>query len=151
MNTVTNLLIAAADTARVLMINERHHAASDRVLTLRLLAPLREKGFRYFAAEAFAAELRGVVPDDFSSHARGTLREALLAVRSLLDTGIDRLETQEPKKPRKTLKITVSIGAADSTDPKESAEDVVKAADQCLYRAKETGRNKVWVRARPRI
>jgi hypothetical protein len=53
------------------------------------------------AAEAFASELRGVVPDDFSGHARGTLREALLAVRSLLDTGIDRLEKQEPSKPRK--------------------------------------------------
>jgi hypothetical protein len=53
------------------------------------------------AAEAFAAELRGVVPDDFSSHARGSIREALLAVRSLLDTGIDRLKTEEPKAPRR--------------------------------------------------
>jgi hypothetical protein len=42
---------AMADTARILMINERHQAASDRLLTLELLPLLREKGFRYFAAE----------------------------------------------------------------------------------------------------
>jgi hypothetical protein len=43
-----------AGTARVIMINERHHAASDRLLTLRLLSILRKKGFRYFAAETFS-------------------------------------------------------------------------------------------------
>jgi len=46
-------LSAVADTARVIMINERHHAASDRLLTLALLPILRAKGFRYLAAEAF--------------------------------------------------------------------------------------------------
>jgi hypothetical protein len=48
-------LVAIADTARVIMINERHHAASDRLLTLELLPVLWAKGFRYFAAEAFDA------------------------------------------------------------------------------------------------
>ncbi len=46
-------LATVADTAQVLMINERHHAASDRLLTHRLLGVLREKGFQYFAAETF--------------------------------------------------------------------------------------------------
>jgi hypothetical protein len=46
-------LSAVADTARVIMLNERHHAASDRLLTLALLPVLREKGYRYFAAETF--------------------------------------------------------------------------------------------------
>ena len=46
-------IAAAADTARVVMVNERHHAASDRLFTLRLLGVLRQKGYRYFAAEAF--------------------------------------------------------------------------------------------------
>ena len=48
-----SLIAAAADTARIVMINERHHAASDRLLTLRLLSVLRQKGYSYFAAEAF--------------------------------------------------------------------------------------------------
>jgi hypothetical protein len=43
-----------ADTTRVLMINERHHAASDRILTLELLPVLRGKGFTHLAAEALA-------------------------------------------------------------------------------------------------
>lgn len=47
------LISAAADTARIVMVNERHHAASDRLLTLRLLSVLWQKGYRYLAAEAF--------------------------------------------------------------------------------------------------
>jgi hypothetical protein len=47
-------LSAVADTARVIMINERHHADGDRLLTLGLLSRLRAKGYRYFAAEALA-------------------------------------------------------------------------------------------------
>lgn len=53
------------------------------------------------AAESFAKELRGTVPEDFSGHARGSMREALLAVRSLLDVGIERLEKEEKSTPRK--------------------------------------------------
>jgi hypothetical protein len=47
------LIAAAADTARIVMVNERHHATSDRLLTLELLPLLWQKGYRYFAAEAF--------------------------------------------------------------------------------------------------
>jgi hypothetical protein len=53
------------------------------------------------AAEAFARELRGSVPQDFSGHARGSMREALLAVRSLLDAGIERLEREEKAEPHR--------------------------------------------------
>ena len=37
---------------RIVMVNERHHASSDRLLTMALLAPLAEQGFRYLAIEA---------------------------------------------------------------------------------------------------
>jgi hypothetical protein len=47
-------LAAIADTARVMMLNERHHAGADRLLTLRLLPALRKAGYRYLAAEAFS-------------------------------------------------------------------------------------------------
>lgn len=57
-------LVAMADTARVVMVNERHHAASDRLLTLRLLSGLYERGYRYFAAETFNAA-------DTALHERG--------------------------------------------------------------------------------
>ena len=50
-----DVIASIADTARVIMINERHHAASDRLLTMELLPILYEKGYRYLAAEAFSA------------------------------------------------------------------------------------------------
>ena len=37
---------------QIIMINERHHVSSDRLLTLSLLDPLYRQGFRYFAVEA---------------------------------------------------------------------------------------------------
>ena len=39
---------------RFVMVNERHHVSTDRLLTLALLRPLYEQGFRYLAAEALA-------------------------------------------------------------------------------------------------
>lgn len=38
---------------RIVMINEAHHDAHTRLLTLKLLPRLRSLGFNYFAAEAF--------------------------------------------------------------------------------------------------
>jgi hypothetical protein len=55
------LLTSIADTARVIMINERHHAASDRVLTLQLLPVLWRKGFRYLALETLTNTDSGLV------------------------------------------------------------------------------------------
>ena len=37
---------------RMVIVNERHHVSSDRLLTLALLEPLSRKGFRYLAVEA---------------------------------------------------------------------------------------------------
>ena len=42
----------SARDRRIVMVNERHHASSDRLLTMELLAPLAEQGFRYLAIEA---------------------------------------------------------------------------------------------------
>lgn len=40
---------------QILTINEAHHVPQTRLLTLQLLRPLYEKGFRYLAAETFDA------------------------------------------------------------------------------------------------
>jgi diguanylate cyclase (GGDEF)-like protein len=39
------------------------------------------------------------------------------------------------------VKITISIGFADRSDGRPTPESVFKAADEALYRAKESGRN----------
>jgi len=46
-------------------------------------------------------------------------------------------EREEP------LNLTLSIGVAATTDPNEMAEDLLGRADEALYRAKGSGRNKV--------
>ncbi len=41
------------------------------------------------------------------------------------------------------IKMTVSIGVAQYTNPKESLADVLKQADKALYQAKKLGKNQV--------
>jgi diguanylate cyclase (GGDEF)-like protein len=56
-----------------------------------------------------------------------------------------------PEKPvrstgrRRTLAITVSIGVAEPEEPGVEPDDVIRAADQALYEAKRTGRNRICV------
>ncbi len=65
-------LADVADTARVIMINERHHAASDRLLTLELLPILQEKGYRYLAAEAFSHDDSTLATRGYPTDGTGT-------------------------------------------------------------------------------
>ena len=43
----------------------------------------------------------------------------------------------------KTVSVTISIGVAESGDSLRSGDEVIKAADKALYRAKNKGRNQV--------
>lgn len=45
-------IVSRAASHQVVMVNERHHVSTERLLTLELLRPLREQGFRYLAVEA---------------------------------------------------------------------------------------------------
>jgi diguanylate cyclase (GGDEF)-like protein len=47
------------------------------------------------------------------------------------------------KKKNKAVKVTVSIGVADSRADISSPWDVLKLSDKALYRAKAKGRNRV--------
>ncbi len=155
---VGHYTVAMVDVDHFKQFNDRHgHEVGDQVLKM-VAAEIGKVGgggrpFRY-GGEEFAIIFDGKRVEDVQPHIeklRATIAGRVFTIRSAFRPRKRPDQPKEPKKPRKTLKITVSIGAADSTDPKERAEEVVKAADQCLYRAKETGRNKVWVRARPRI
>ena len=45
-------VVSRAASHRVVMVNERHHVSTERLLTLELLRPLYGQGFRYLAVEA---------------------------------------------------------------------------------------------------
>ena len=44
---------------------------------------------------------------------------------------------------RRTIDVTISIGIASLESPHDNAAQVLKRADQALYRAKRDGRNRV--------
>lgn len=53
-------IVERAAGHRIVMVNERHHVSTDRLLTLDLLRPLYEQGFRYLALEALWAGEEGL-------------------------------------------------------------------------------------------
>jgi diguanylate cyclase (GGDEF)-like protein len=58
--------------------------------------------------------------------------------------------TQAPANSRTALSVTVSIGVATSAKEGADAEQVIRAADKALYRAKASGRNRVETATSPR-
>jgi len=52
-------------------------------------------------------------------------------------------QPQNSNKQGNVLKVTISIGVAERTAHHESVSDVMKSADQALYRAKKAGRNQI--------
>jgi len=129
------LCVAFCDIDHFKRINDRHgHDAGDRVLKLiaQILAKSSDDNCHVsrHGGEEFVLLFRGLAP----SEAKARLDKARgdLAGRRLLNR-----ETDEPFG-----QITFSAGVADvfaHVDPR----DALKAADGALYRAKETGRNKV--------
>ena len=45
------------------------------------------------------------MPEEFTKHARGSLKEGLLAMRSLLDAGIERIEHEEREKTARHVPV----------------------------------------------
>lgn len=56
---------AQAPRYRIVMINEAHHVPQTRLLTLSLLKPLRDAGFRYFALETLRNDGHPPVPSGY--------------------------------------------------------------------------------------
>jgi diguanylate cyclase (GGDEF)-like protein len=86
--------------------------------------------------EASVFRLRG---SDRRSRARGSDRRS--ASRSKKTSG--RRVRSARYTSSTTLRITVSIGVAEPDEKRIQPNDVIKAADQALYRAKHSGRNRV--------
>ena len=90
---------------RFVMVNERHHVSTDRLLTLALLRPLYEQGFRYLAAEALATwrnEVRGrgyPVGDDGTSYINDPVFGELLREAVAVGYQIVPYESRQEQDP----------------------------------------------------
>jgi len=72
--------------------------------------------------------------------------ETDMAVAAMVAERLRRRIAAEPfsiQKGAKSVPVTISIGIAGLRDKDDSAADVLKRADQALYRAKRDGRNRV--------
>ena len=64
------------------------------------------------AGKAFVAQWKSLIPEEFWEHRRAARREGLLALRSLVDAAIERLEKPEdnpPKRRRSSRKVKVEV------------------------------------------
>jgi diguanylate cyclase (GGDEF)-like protein len=103
------------------------------------------KPFRY-GGEEFTVVFPGKSRQDALPH--------LEQLRSMIDSAgfVIRARNRPRKKPdkakaskaaRKTVAVTISIGVAERDAKHSSPQEVIKAADKALYRAKKAGRNRV--------
>jgi diguanylate cyclase (GGDEF)-like protein len=143
--------VAMIDIDHFKKLNDEHgHAAGDQVLRLIGSTLTRTEGggrpFRY-GGEEFALLFPGKSVDEALPYIED-LRETIEA-----STFIVRARNRPKLKPkgarssgsRGRVAITVSIGVAEPEAGGADPEDVIRAADQALYRAKRGGRNQVVV------
>jgi diguanylate cyclase (GGDEF)-like protein len=150
--------LAMADVDHFKGFNDTHgHDIGDQVLKLvaaRLAeAPGGGRAFRY-GGEEFTVLYRGAHLGDVMPHLEA-LRSAV-EMHKMTIRGGDRPKDakvgSKQRKPRRDdefertdmlLSVTVSIGGAEPGKRLKTPQEVVKGADEALYRAKERGRNRV--------
>jgi diguanylate cyclase (GGDEF)-like protein len=130
--------------------NDRYgHDVGDQVL--RMVASKLDrvsgggKAFRY-GGEEFAVVFPGQSAKDVMPHLDSLRREVQASCFVLRGADRPKKKPDTPKAqsgPRKAVLVTVSIGVAEREEPKRKPDQVIKAADQALYRAKDAGRNRV--------
>jgi diguanylate cyclase (GGDEF)-like protein len=145
--------IAMADVDHFKKFNDSHgHDIGDQVLKL-VGARLAEVGgggvaFRY-GGEEFSVLFPGADLDEVMPHLeaiRRSIEGYRMAVRApdrpkTVEDGSKR--RGERSIPEKHLSVTVSIGASGPSGRLRTPAQVIRAADEALYRAKQGGRNRV--------
>jgi len=144
--------LAMVDIDHFKRFNDAHgHAVGDQVLKLVAgrLAKVAGGGIAYrYGGEEFSV----LFPDRDAAQAlphleavRGAIEHYKMAVR-----GGDRPKDPDDtvnlrlnRAPLKTLSVTISIGVAEPGGEVRTPAEVLRAADEALYRAKEAGRNRV--------
>jgi len=147
--------VAMADVDHFKRFNDRYgHDVGDQVLKMvasRLAkAGGGGKAFRY-GGEEFTLIFSGKTAEEATPHLE-VIREAIAESEFTV-----RGKGRPKRKPKqntshkgrrsgsqpKRVRVTISMGVADSSQMETSPDDVIKVADKALYRAKRGGRNRV--------
>jgi len=148
--------LAMADVDHFKSFNDTHgHDTGDQVLKLVAARLAQVKGggraFRY-GGEEFTVLFSDLSLNEAMPHLeaiRASVQDYRMAVRGedrpkKREEGEKRRASEEPDSmpPEKILSVTISIGGAEP-GPGMTPAQVLKAADEALYRAKRGGRNRV--------
>jgi diguanylate cyclase (GGDEF)-like protein len=142
--------VAMLDVDHFKRINDRHgHDVGDQVLRM-IAAKLAQvggggKAYRY-GGEEFAVIFPGrgaeqCLPD--LEALRQVVEDTRFILRARFRSKKKKEKVLTDRGPGERVPVTISIGVAEKTDRYTKWEQVVKAADRALYRAKEGGRNQV--------
>lgn len=133
----TELSVLFVDADHFKHVNDTHgHVAGD--LVLRAIARLLADTMR---SEDVVARYGG---EEFVIVVRGVTAVGILAVAERLRAGVEALEIGHDGV---RIPVTVSIGVATQSSERsyESVAELLATADAALYRAKEAGRNRVFL------
>lgn len=143
--------IAVVDIDHFKKLNDRHgHQVGDQALRMVAGKIARFGGGRAFryGGEEFVVVIPGR-DRERARHSLERMREEIgaypmrLRSSSRIPGNSDRARRRRGRGGGKTIKTTVSVGVASSDRGLKSPEDVLKAADRALYKAKRGGRNRV--------
>ncbi len=111
------------------------HGAGDRVLIGVAQTIQREVVPEGVLCRYGGEELAVFFPKRESKYILPIMESARKAIESL----------KIPVGPKKTISVTISCGISHRKCSTQRIIEVIQAADKALYRAKESGRNQVWV------
>ncbi len=131
------LSLILVDIDHFKVVNDTHgHQVGDEVL--RWLADLLKNTLRStdrvarYGGEEFALILPETTCNDAFNVAEG-LRQAVAATP---------FTSEQPNSVSVSIELTISLGVADTSDLEQSTGALVQGADQALYTAKRSGRNR---------
>lgn len=146
-----NYVIAMMDIDHFKKFNDTYgHDAGDEVLRIvaKHIGRVGAGGIPYrYGGEEFTVVFSGTDVEACVAALEEVRRDIAVYDMALRDHGsrpqsAERGASKRGKKASvKRVRVTISIGVAEHTDKIESAQDVLKAADRALYRAKKKGRN----------
>ncbi|MEN6439472.1 MAG: GGDEF domain-containing protein [Syntrophobacter sp.] len=142
--------VAMVDIDFFKKVNDTYgHEVGDQVLCMvaSKLAKVSGggKAFRY-GGEEFTVIFPGKAMEEtipFLEHLRIVIESAAFQIRGRARPKKKPKTPAPGKGSRNSVPVTISIGVAERDEENVKPRDVIKAADQALYRAKKEGRNRV--------